>query len=528
MTTRQTFGKELQAYFSSPGKALFILIILVNFFVYLGSFTHIFRHDDWNYWYCTSGRNFDLKYIFDFYSFDRYSDDILLSVGFRPLALIFLGFQKLLFGSNYVLFHIFTFVLHVAILYALLKILLEMEKRLFAYFVVLLFSIYCAVFDFVIWPNNNFYMLQLLLMLVSIYLAMRHKKASLMRGYFFPIIILMQFPIVLLNEVGLIFTVALSVFMIAGSEKRPVAKADYYKYFYFLLPILTFVVLYILHKLYGYKFFVKLPYSTFLNPSVLSVALVSTVYAIGKFLKLIFFPGGFFVFYWDTAWFEFITLKLRPHDILLGFTTLGLFLGMLSLKNIRERKAVILLAGTIALAFLYSASVSRGIVMSLPPEPYPMLSMVAFTYVGSVSRFAYIFGLFFLIVIYAAVDTKRLTPVLKLAGAVALAVLIFTHGAVARTEVNRISSILLPLKLYFDQIGDFANEHKKEKDFSFTVENLPPRIYFADWWGKAYQYIVEGHFWKYLNHKDPKYILEYDYKKQKFSVYIRVSSVDTK
>ena len=524
MTTRQTLEGKLRAYFPSPGRILFILIIAVNLFVYLNSFTHIFRHDDWNYWYWTRGRSFDLRYILDFYSFDRYSGDILLSVGFRPLALVFLGLQKWLFGSNYVLFHIFTFMLHIAILYALLKILLELKKGFLAYLVVLLFSVYCAVFDFVIWPNNNFYMLQLLLMLVSIYLAMRYKKDNHARNYFFPIIILLQFPIVLLNEVGLVFTAALSVFMIAGSGEKPIAKAGRYRYFYFLLPLLTFVVLYILHRLYGYGYFTKVPYSTFLNPDVLSVAFVSTIYAVLKFLKLIFFPHGLSVVYWDAAWFKFVTSKLRPYDVLLGFTTLGLFLGMLSLKNIRERKAVIMLVGTIALAFLYIASIGRGVVMSFPPEPRPMISMAAFHYVGSVSRFGYIFGLFFSILSYAAIDTKRLTPVLKSAGAIALAVLIFIHSAAARTEINRVSHLLLPLKLYFDQVRDFTEEHKKEKDFSFAVENHPPYIGFADWWGKAYQYILEGHFDKYVNYKDPKYILEYDYEKQRFSVYKKISS----
>ncbi|KPK42674.1 MAG: hypothetical protein AMJ78_01660 [Omnitrophica WOR_2 bacterium SM23_29] len=492
---------------TSPGALLFLLIIIINIIIYNGSFSHIFRHDDWNYWYHTRGEPFGLRYFLKFYSDESFSLDPILSIAFRPMALIFLGIQKFIFGSNYIYFHIFTFLLHVAILYMLLKILLEISDSYLAYLFVLVFSALSTGFDLVIWTNNNFYLLQILLMLVSVYLAILYKRRHPNNNGLLATMVFLQLPIVLLNEVGLFFAAFLSIFILLYRKRGRILKVDYYKSLYFLIPVLVFLILYVIHRLYGFSYAVKgIGYRTFFNAEVLFYSLVSALFAVGNFTTLIFFPSMLTTWFYDTVWFYLDLSKLDVVGLLLGSASVLLLLNTLSLRKIKENRIIILFLLPLILVYLYIASIGR--VVTSPVK-----------YVGSVCRFAYIFNVFFCIIVYCLIDQKKISKMLKGAGVILMLILTLFHSNIIMRDIGHISSLLAPLKSYFDQVYDFVDSKKTEKDFSFNVVSPPPKITFASWWGEGYKHCIEGHFYKYLNFENPKYILKYDYKKQIFTVY---------
>ncbi len=300
---------------------------------------------------------------------------------------------------------------------------------------------------------------------------------------------------------------SLSIFILFYNKKRAPLKADYYKAAYFLMPILIYLILYVIHRCYGAAFPLKdIGYNTFFNLEVLFHALRSTCYAIVNFIALIFFPLAFKTQFYDTIWFSLDRMKFDALNITLGVASISMILNIFSLRKIKENALVILFTSCLIIIYLYIVSIGRVVTSPV-------------TYVGSVSRFAYIFNVFFFILLYSAIDFKKVGTSLRIGGVILVLILTALHSNHIVKNIRQVSYLLSPLKPYFEQVRTFVENKREEKDFSFAVVSPPPAITFANWWGEGYKHCIEGHFYRYLNYRNPKYILKYDYKKETFTIY---------
>ncbi len=149
----------------------FLPVALFNLIIYFPSFFHIPRSDQLVYladvayqqdWFTLTLKNYAfnrLELPFDM------KDDLL----FRPVVYIFLGLEKWLFGNNFMYWQITGFLLHLTVIWLLLKLLLQVRESFFAVMLVTFFSVLNAGVEMVIWTNVNSYLIFIICILKSFY-----------------------------------------------------------------------------------------------------------------------------------------------------------------------------------------------------------------------------------------------------------------------------------------------------------------------------------------------------------------------
>ena len=149
----------------------FITLALFNLIVYFPSFFHTPRSDQLVYLANVAYQQDWVSLALKNYAMNRVDlpfnmkDDLL----FRPIVYIFLGTEKWLFGYHFIYWQITGFLLHLAVLWFLLKLLLQTKESFFAFLLAAFFSILNAGFEMVIWSNVNSYLIFLCCILISLH-----------------------------------------------------------------------------------------------------------------------------------------------------------------------------------------------------------------------------------------------------------------------------------------------------------------------------------------------------------------------
>jgi len=148
---------------------LFGIIAAVNLFVYFPSFKHIPRADHIFYladmaykhdWYSLAIRSFDWSRSRTFAVGD--------SLIFRPVAYFLMGTEKYLFGYNFIWWQVTGLVLHLLVVWALLKLLLNIHRGFFAFLLAAYFSLLFMNMETVIWHAVNSILVAVLMILISL------------------------------------------------------------------------------------------------------------------------------------------------------------------------------------------------------------------------------------------------------------------------------------------------------------------------------------------------------------------------
>ena len=148
----------------------FCLIALCVGWVYWPSLLHVARSDHLAYFAETSNQKDWFSLAICDYDINRWrvfnsSDEIL----FRPLLFFILGTEKFIFGNNFPLWQLFGVVLHMVVVYWILKILLEIRQGFSAVLWTALFSLFFMNMEMVIWQHINPYLVFICLILAALY-----------------------------------------------------------------------------------------------------------------------------------------------------------------------------------------------------------------------------------------------------------------------------------------------------------------------------------------------------------------------
>ena len=148
---------------------IFSAIALINLFVYFPSFSHISRSDNEVFLAEVAELNSLPALIQYSYSYTRTrlfaAGDAIL---FRPLYYVVLSLEKWLFGYHFMGWQITSFLLHLGVVWQLLRILFRISENAFSFLFVLLFSVLTIPEEMVIWSHVASYLLVMILILKSL------------------------------------------------------------------------------------------------------------------------------------------------------------------------------------------------------------------------------------------------------------------------------------------------------------------------------------------------------------------------
>ena len=147
-----------------------LAIALFNLVIYFPSFYHLPRSDQLCYFYFQAPHPHWFDLIFGSYAYNRTvpytTQDIFI---FRPLLHIFMGTELWLFNYNFMLWQITGLILHLCVLWHLLKLLLLIQRSFFAVLLTFFFSSLLIIMEMIIWQHTNGYMLFVICLLIALY-----------------------------------------------------------------------------------------------------------------------------------------------------------------------------------------------------------------------------------------------------------------------------------------------------------------------------------------------------------------------
>ncbi len=199
----------------------FSLIAILNFLIYLPSFLHMPRSDQLLYLYYNAGKSHWIDLTIKLYDFNRtliwQGGDFL----FRPIVYFLLGTEKWLFGYHFFLWQLVGFILHMIVVWYLLKLLLKINNSIFAYLFSLFFSTLLIIFEMVIFHHINAYLLFLIAILIPLNGLMDLRDQNFLRLQTFCIMGLSLLVACFTFEMGFIYSVlfAFTVFNIIYFKK---------------------------------------------------------------------------------------------------------------------------------------------------------------------------------------------------------------------------------------------------------------------------------------------------------------------
>jgi hypothetical protein len=181
-----TARKDLWAWYTPQWRHRTVLLVLFSivFWTYRDALKHPPREDHWSYLLDTVHEERFLPLLMQTYSYNRTREvgpgDYLL---FRPVLFALLSAEKALFGTNYACWQGFGIVLHCAVVWVFLRLLLRLHQLysggspainrlqlVLAYVLGLFFAVNFAGTEMVIWCHIHGYLLFVLFVLASLLL----------------------------------------------------------------------------------------------------------------------------------------------------------------------------------------------------------------------------------------------------------------------------------------------------------------------------------------------------------------------
>ncbi len=155
----------------------FLGIILVDCAVFAPSWSHTVRGDHISYLADTARDSSWWDLVSNHYSYDRSRQfNRVATEYFRPVQFLLLGTERWLFGCRFALWQLVGFVLHLVIVWRLLKLLLRIRPTVVAPLLALFFSVMYFPLEQVIWHHLHGYLLLALLLVVTLEQILTHEQ----------------------------------------------------------------------------------------------------------------------------------------------------------------------------------------------------------------------------------------------------------------------------------------------------------------------------------------------------------------
>lgn len=148
---------------------VYIAIVLITFLIYSPSLFQIPRADQLNYLHEMNQKHTLKELTIDAWDLTRTGvrtegDELL----FRPGLYFFLGLERYFFGYNFFLWQLTGLILHLVVLWQLMKLFLAIQKSYLAYFATLFFALFLTNVEMVSWHHISSYLLVLILILIAL------------------------------------------------------------------------------------------------------------------------------------------------------------------------------------------------------------------------------------------------------------------------------------------------------------------------------------------------------------------------
>jgi len=484
------------------GSLFLVLIILVNLWVYWPSFSHIFRHDEWAFFFVSRhtppGLGFFFKHI-DWQLCLPY--DRLI---FRPLHHAMLAANRVIFDTNYVGPHIITFSKHIIATLCLWWLMWQYKPTWLSALFALLFSVLLVHIDPVIWPHLDshitttiFLILAIIIFRKTVYDQIRPVKGFVLTG----VLLLLA---MLATEIAVLMPLVFfgSYWLILRGQGQPATgKKDRAAWWVLLLPLLTYMLFYGVHLYYAYPNLRMTVESNFIGCVRPLINVGGILFALLSGLFLPFLTGFGFA---EKVFFHFNNFTLV---IIVGL----LFLCIKTHKrSFRWEAKHITFPLLIIICLLTFISFGRAWYIDARLLSENQLA----------THYLYCPSAMTILALYLLVDLDKLAKS-RLLGRVFVSIillLILGHAFQSHGCAVSIRQRLLPLKRYFDSVNHFVSQKREEPDFSFRMLDRPPNVGALHWY---YETAIDGLFHRFIDNEQPKYLLEYDYGKRelRYSLY---------
>ena len=490
----------------------FFFVAVLTGIVYYPALFHMPRADHLLYlaemagktdWFTLAIRSYDFTRSRSFAP----GDDIL----FRPVALFLLGSEKAFFGYRFWMWQLAGVVLHLAVIWQLLKILLHLRKGLAAVLVAAFFSVQLSNFDLVSWHHIHSIMLGLLMVMISLFQAYRYSCCGQRQTWRLIVVFFCMLVACFTYELFNIYSGVFFLFFLYAARQE---RRQRWWALLLVLPAVLYLTVSLTHlKISGAR---VLPGATILPRSGLWETSWHSGLSAAWWIYEGLFPTQYqIVFKYGRAVLAEPDILLRPlvltaWPVWLGLGAAGTFLLALLSGGVRDtigpnRRAFLVLTG--ALSGLFPVVIGfyrvngRGVRFALGESLY----------------YPYVFWLFLLIFLYALVDFKRLAGRrygrgLRLLGAAMLTGLILVNGqlvwqmnlGLAKDQAET-RKLVLGLESLIQTFGD-------EPGFSFYVDPefpgnypVPNHLRQGDPWNKRYSFI-ELLYLDRFNFQTPRFV----------------------
>jgi len=482
------------------GLVLFLLVITANLWVYWPSFFHLFRHDEWFLFFSSKDVRPDLQFIIEHIDWQlRLPYDRLI---FRPIHHGMLAVNRVLFDVNYIGPHIVTFIKHILAALCLWLVMWRYSQKWISVLFALLFCVLVVNADPVMWPHLDAYITTTIFTILAIitFCETAHNRISISKGFTLTAILL--FLNMLTTEIAFlmpfVFFCAYWIFF-RNLQQALLKRKDRYIWLVLLLPLVLWGAFFSLHICFAYPNLEMTHQSETIG---LWMPFVNMARAMLVLLSAILFPMLTTVGYPDKMYFN-------VPDISFVFLIVLIFVCIrLRRKTFHTMTEDIILSIMLVLSMLAIICFSRA------------------SYINSLlhnnnmsSHYVYCISALVIFAIYALFDFDKIASIAtrSLLLFSVLASLIIIHAFATHQGAIDIETQTAPLKKYFDSVRDFVAVHRKEPDFSFKIIDRPPKTKSFYWYHET---CIDGLFNHYMNNKDPKYVLEYDYVSQNLEYYV--------
>jgi len=421
---------------------------------------------------------------------------------FRPIAAVLVPINRVIFGANYVGPHVMTFIKHIlatlCLWWAMWKISPKWISALFA----LLFSVLVSSAFPVIWPHVNGYIITTIFSILAIitFRKVIFNQIAAFKGF------VLTGSLLFLNSLSTELAILMPfVFFFTywaifrKHNEASFKQKDRGSWLMLLLPVLLWGLLYFVHL-----YFVRFHLSMNIQSSIISLwkPIINTVRVFSLLLSGIFFPVFIDIFVRDKIYF-----KIFDFGIVMLF---GVILSFILLR----KKMLKLIAKEVIFILMLIGSVLIIICFGRPEGIDRMLSMHIMA-----THYTYLVSALIILAIYNFLKFSKITLNKNRTFLLSLILaLIVNHAFLVHQVTLDIQKQLGPLQKYFDSVREFVQVHKKESNFSFATIDRPPR---EEMFGYYHETCIDGLFNRFINNKNPKYLLKYSYalRNLKYSVY---------
>ncbi len=414
---------------------------------------------------------------------------------YRPLLFTGLALENTFFGYNYRAWNLTCLLLHFLVVWILYEFLRFLHPSIFAAAFALLFAVFAADVELVMWNHLSGYLLGYALILAALFAARRAAVAPspnrALLAYAVIITLAMGF-----YEMAVVTAVLAPLYLWFSLREKPAFRFRPL-FFASVVPLCCFGIPYLAHLFNGRHLLFTITHpANEQTPLIIRAASLPGTW----FLRLL---NPWYVEYALRPLYRFIVVHVGNIDVLAQTTFVFTLLAVLGLFCLKPHPPFS--PGTRRFAALLVTLLAI----------YTVLNSVGRDYAENNTYYVYFFALLGVVLLYSFLDFSRST---RLAQTLALAILVvfIAANAVRTLEISRdVQASTQEPNRYFDHIQAFVDQHRNEPGFSFAILDTPKKTDPTTkvWLGYSYSskpIILPYSALMYLRYYDPmhpKYVL---------------------